>query len=322
VAEPRDRSVIPQNEERSIHSSPPDDPQLDLPFTQERRPPVLRKARPVEASVGDAEIDPPFLRPRERTRVQRARRGPMGRAPIVLHVGAIVVVATVALWQGYSRVMASERLKVTKVDVRGGHFLSEGEVRELLGPAVGENILAINIESLKQRLRSSPWVGDAHVERSLPDTLRIEIEERRPVALAEIDRLYLMDGEGSLIEMYGPRTAGFDLPIVRGLAGLGPEERGERARRVALLLADVGDLGSEMSEVRALAGGDLEAVLRGGEVVRFGGPPYRNKFMTFLGLRASLRERCKDAEFFDLRFRGRISVQERGRVEAPVAATP
>jgi cell division protein FtsQ len=240
---------------------------------------------------------------------------------MVLHIGAIVVVVTVVLWQGYTRVMASERLKVSKVDVRGGHFLSEGEVRELLGPAVGENILSLDIEGLKQRLRSSPWVGDAHVERSLPDTLRIEIEERRPVALAEIDRLYLMDGEGSLIEMYGPRTAGFDLPIVRGLGGLGPEERGERARRVAQLLTELGDLAAELSEVRALPSSDLDAVLRGGDVVRLGSPPYRHKFATFLGLRTSLRERCREAEFFDLRFRDRIYVQERGSA-LPAAATP
>ena len=76
-----------------------------------------------------------------------------------------------ALWAGYSRVMASERLKVGRVDVRGSRFLSEGEVRELLGPAVGENILGLDIDALKARLRASPWVADATVRRTLPDTL-------------------------------------------------------------------------------------------------------------------------------------------------------
>lgn len=207
--------------------------------------------------------------------------------------------------------MASDRFKVTKIDVRGGHFLSDGEVRELLGPAVGENILAIDIESLKQRLRASPWVESAHVERSLPDTLRITIDERQPIALAEIDRLYLMDAEGSLIEIYGPRTATFDLPIVRGLAGVGPDERRDRARGVAALLADLGDLSSELSELRVVGAREMEAVLRGGEVVRLGAGPYRKEFLTFLSLRPALRERCRDAELFDLRFRDRIYVRER-----------
>ena len=39
----------------------------------------------------------------------------------------------------------------------------KGEVRELLGPAVGENILGLDIDGLKARLRSSPWVADATV---------------------------------------------------------------------------------------------------------------------------------------------------------------
>jgi cell division septal protein FtsQ len=280
-----------------------DDPQLDLPLYPERRP-----TNPVRE-----DSEPPFFRPRKRTQVQRVRRGPLGRFALMLNVVALSSFGACAVWTGYSKAMASEQLKVTKLEVRGGHFLSEGEVRELLGPAVGENILSLDIEGLKGRLRVSPWVESAHVRRTLPDTLSIDIVERQPVALAEIDRLYLMDAGGSLIEMYGPRTADFDLPIVRGLGGLGLPERRERAHRVAELLADLGDLSAEVSEVTVQAGGDLQAVLRGGEVLALGGPPFRHKFSTFLGLRTSLRERCPNALLFDLRFRDRIYVQERSQ---------
>ncbi len=278
-----------------------EDIQLDLMLRPERKP-----IDPVRA-----ESEPPFFRPQQRTRVQRPRRGARSRAVVALNILALLLFGSCGMWRGYSKVMASERLKVTHVEVRGGHFLSEGEVRELLGPAVGENILTLDIDALKQRLRASPWVQDAHVQRNLPDTLRVEIEERQPVALAEIDRLYLMDAAGVLIELYGPRTASFDLPIVRGLGGLGLAEREERARRVGALLLDLDELAVELSEVRADASGELEAVLRGGEVAKLGSPPYRKKFVTFLGLRASLRERCPSAEFFDLRFRDRIVVKER-----------
>jgi cell division septal protein FtsQ len=228
-------------------------------------------------------------------------------------VGLIVLVAG---WFGYSRVMGADRLRVSRVEVRGGHFLSEGEVRQLLGPAVGENILSLNIDDLKKRLRASPWVADAAVQRTLPDTLRVEIDEREPVALAEIDHLYLMDGDGTLIELFGPRTASFDLPVVRRLGGLPPEERRERARRVTTLLDDLQELGTELSEIRVDDAGELETVLRSGEVVRLGAPPYRKRFMTFLGLRAQLRRRCPEAEYFDLRFRDRIYAKERALTAA------
>ena len=270
-------------------------------------------------------VESPFLRPERRTRVRRARRGPLARAVIALEITGGCLVAVYLVWSAYANVMASERLKVGRVDVRGSRFLSEGEVRELLGPAVGENILGLDVDSLKTRLRASPWVADATVVRTLPDTLRVDIRERQPLALAELERLYLMDGDGTLIDLYGPRTAGFDLPIVRGLVDASAEERRARAERAGELLRDLGDLGAEVSEVEVERSGDVKVVLRGrGELLRMGPPPYRERVLTFLGLREDLARRCPDAEWFDLRFRDRIVVKHRTAPEPPkkLAAAP
>jgi cell division protein FtsQ len=274
---------------RGLPVGPPPPELLDLPLDP----------LPVEES--------PFLRPKRRTRVRPRRRGVAARTLIVLQAAAVGLLAVVGAWTAWQKVFASDRLRVGRLEVRGSHFLSEGEVRELVGPAVGENILALDIGALKARLRASPWVADATVTRTLPDTLRVEIRERVPLALAELDRLYLMDGDGGLIDIYGPKTGAFDLPIVRGLVGVEEESRRDRARRAGALLADLGDLGSEISEVFVLPSGDLRVVLRGeGEVLLFGDPPYRERLVTFLGLRKELVERVPNAEHFDLRYRGRI----------------
>ena len=255
--------------------------------------------------------EPPFLRPRTRTRIRRARRGGTARAIFVLRIAGALAVGLLAAWAGYSRLMASERFKVSRLNVRGSRFLSGEQIRELLGPAVGENILRLDIELLKSRLRASPWVADATVRRSLPDTLQVEVRERVPLALAEVDRLYLMDGEGTLIEVYGPRTAEFDLPIVRGLQGIEEGARRQRAALAGALLDDLGDLSAEISEVRVEDSGELRVVLRGaGEVLRLGSPPYRGRLLAFFGLRRDLAERCPAAEYFDLRFRDRIYAKQ------------
>jgi cell division protein FtsQ len=234
-----------------------------------------------------------------------------------------LVVGVAGLWAGYGRVMASDHLKVARVDVTGSHFLSEGEVRELLGPAVGRNILSLDLVELQKRLEGSPWVADAIVRRTLPDTLQVEIRERVPLALAEMGRLFLMDSEGTLIDIYGPRTAGFDLPIVRGLEGTDAGARRGRAERAGALLKDLGDLESEVSEVSVDPSGDLRLVLRGqGEVLLMGSPPYRPRLMTFLSLRKELAERCPRAEYFDLRFRDRIYAKPAVPETKPAAAVP
>jgi cell division protein FtsQ len=267
--------------------------------------------------------EPPFLRSKTRTRVRRARRGPMGRAILAAQAAALLLLAALAGWAGYSRVMASERLKVGRVEIRGSRFLAEQEVRDLLGSAVGGNILGLDIEALKSRLRSSPWVADAAIARALPDTLRVEIKERAPLALAEAEQLQLMDEDGTLIEPYGPRTSAFDLPIVRGLKGVSPEVVRERAQRAGGLLRDLGELSAEVSEVDVEDEADLRVVLRGaGEVLRMGGPPYRKKLQTYLELRPDLARRCPAAEYFDLRFRDRIFVREQPIATASHSAVP
>jgi cell division protein FtsQ len=276
----------------------------------------------VDLPIPDVE-DPPFLRPARRTRVRRARRGRAWRTVIALENVAGVLTLVFGAWAAYAKVMGTRHLRVANVEVRGSRFLSEGEVRELLGPAVGENILSLDIDELKTRLRASPWVADATVSRTLPDTLRVEVHERAPLALAEVERLYLMDADGVLIDMYGPRTAGFDLPIVRGLGSVDVEARRERAQRAGALLADLGDLGAEVSEVEVEDSGDLRVVLRGdGEVLRLGVPPYRSRLLTFLGLRKELTARCPDAEYFDLRFRDRIYAKQPVKPVAPVEIAP
>jgi len=289
---------------------------------------MIRRGLPLEPVREDlvdltipAGEESPFLRARARLRPRR--RGPVARLLLVLQVSAIVLLAAVGAWTTYQRVVASERLKVARVEVRGSHFLSEGEVRELLGPAVGENILALDIEALKARLRSSPWVADATVTRALPDTLRVEVRERVPLALAELERLYLMDVDGDLVDVYGPRTGAFDLPIVRGLMRVDPEARRDRARRAAALLGDLEELGGEVSEVFVEPSGDLRVVLRGpGEVLLFGDPPYRQRFLTFLSLRRELAEKAPGAEHFDLRFRGRIFAKRPPRDRGGSTGTP
>jgi cell division protein FtsQ len=237
-------------------------------------------------------------------------------------VAAVGLIAIAFAWTAWQRVFASEKLRVGKLEVRGSHFLSEGEVRELIGPAIGESILTLDITALKARLRASPWVADATVTRALPDTLRVEIHERVPLALAELERLYLMDQDGGLIDIYGPRTGAFDLPIVRGLLGVADESRRERARRAGALLADLGELGSELSEVYVEPSGDLRVVLRGaGEVLLFSRPPYRSRLVAFLSLRRELAEKAPGAEHFDLRFRGRIFARQ-SRPPAPHPSEP
>ena len=94
----------------------------------------------------------------------------------------------------------------------------------------------------------------------------------------------------------------------------GVEIRRDRAHRASTLLEDLGDLSSEVSEISVDRSGDLLIVLRGdGSVLKLADPPYRKRVLSFLALRNKLRERCPDAEYFDLRFKDRIYAKPASR---------
>lgn len=268
------------------------------------------KETPPQSLPGDG----PFFRPPRLARAKRDRRTGFHRAFIAVQIAAAICAAVVGIFLLTERFAIPNRFRIASIEVKGNKFLSEGEVRELLGPAIGGNLISANLEGLRANLAASPWVGGAVVRRKLPDTLTVDVTERFPIALAETDQLYVMDASGELIDLLGPRTAGFDLPIIRGLGGVSVETRRDRARRASTLLDDLGDLSSEVSEISVDRSGDLLIVLRGdGSVLKLAEPPYRKRVLSFLALRQRLRERCPDAEYFDLRFKDRIYAKPASR---------
>lgn len=271
---------------------------------------------PREMPLQSMSTDGPFFRPARLSRAKREKRSGLRRLFIGLQIGAAVCAALVGAYLLTERFAIPNRFRIASIEVKGNKFLSEGEVREMLGPAMGGNLISANLEGLRANLAASPWVGGAIVRRKLPDTLLVDITERFPVALAETDQLYVMDSSGELIDLLGPRTAGFDLPIIRGLGGVSLEVRRDRARRASALLDDLGELSAEVSEISVDRAGDLMVVLRGdGSVLKLAEPPYRGRVLSFLALRQKLHERCPDAEYFDLRFKDRIYAKPASRDE-------
>ena len=70
------------------------------------------------------------------------------------------------------------------------HIHLEGEYKHLerqvlediLAPAIGQNLLDIDLNTFEQRLSQMPWVKSVFIQRLWPNKLSIHIEERKAVA--------------------------------------------------------------------------------------------------------------------------------------------
>ena len=72
---------------------------------------------------------------------------------------------------------------------------------EVLGLKRGDNILILDLNELKNRLETLPWVRRAEVRRSyFPNILRISLTERRVASLWQIsEKFHPIDTEGNVI---------------------------------------------------------------------------------------------------------------------------
>jgi cell division protein FtsQ len=105
---------------------------------------------------------------------------------------------------------AENGLALDKVEVEGRDRQSKESILAALGVAQGMPVLDIDLTAAQARLENLPWVRSAEIERRMPDTLHIKIEERRPFAFWQKNgKLMLIDRDGMVIPVdnltsYGP----------------------------------------------------------------------------------------------------------------------
>ena len=132
-------------------------------------------------------------------------------------------------------VTAAVGFAVGGVYVDGRVRTAAEDLRQRLGIAVGEPLLAIDTDAARERLEQLTWVERASVVRMLPDRLYIRLIERQPLALWQRDgRFTLIDRAGRVIEG-GPGAAALldQFGHLRVLVGDGAPR--EAARLFALL---------------------------------------------------------------------------------------
>jgi cell division protein FtsQ len=92
-------------------------------------------------------------------------------------------------------------LRVRSVEVHGVHRIQASQVQALAESEVGDAMLAVSTDALAQRVRELPLVKSVSVERVWPGSLRVVVDERRPVAaIAAGGVVRLVDDQGVLVE--------------------------------------------------------------------------------------------------------------------------
>ncbi|UCG11509.1 MAG: FtsQ-type POTRA domain-containing protein [Deltaproteobacteria bacterium] len=117
---------------------------------------------------------------------------------------------------GYRSLLTSPVLRVARIQVSGCQHLDPQTVIEQAAIPSGVNILVLDLNVISRRLTNHPWVARAVIGREIPDRIRIEIEERRPMALVRGHQFFLVDAEGMIFADAAPSQYS-ELPIISGI---------------------------------------------------------------------------------------------------------
>lgn len=120
-----------------------------------------------------------------------------------------VLAGVPALAQSQIAALASDAgFQVRRVEVRGVQHLNELKVYERALAERDRAMPLVDVGALRDELTRLSWVEDARVSRQLPDTLVIDIVERKAHAvLRKADKLVLIDATGHELEPVSPERA-------------------------------------------------------------------------------------------------------------------
>ncbi len=152
----------------------------------------------------------------KKNRLKR-RSGRMFRE--ALKVSVVIGIATTIAFcmvYAYNFAIIDPYFQLNSTTVRGCEKVSEEAILEIAGIVPSMNILSMNLDRMKKRIRANPWVEDVFTGRELPNRLVVEIIERNAAAIIKKnEKLYIVDWNGEVFKGFQKGDA-VDLPLLTG----------------------------------------------------------------------------------------------------------
>jgi len=110
----------------------------------------------------------------------------------------------------------SAGFRITTVAINGRKQLSQDEVLAVGGVNGRSSLLFLDAATVRDKLKTNPWIADATILKLYPGRLQIDIVERTAFALWQQDgRLSVIADDGAVLEPYMSRRF-VSLPLVVG----------------------------------------------------------------------------------------------------------
>ena len=277
----------------------------------------------------DVDEESPFLRGQKRVSVRRSSIPKKTANHLLWAAVAVMILCCAGLLMAglYRYGEKSWRFRVNSsddIEITGTENVTRAQIMEVMGADIGRNIFFIPLAQQKAQLEQIPWVAGASVMRFVPNQLKVEIEERTPVAFARVGpRIFLIDAGGTLMEL--PRIHKYSFPVILGMNPGEPlSTRAPRMKTYDELVRDLDADGAhysqELSEVDLTDLDDVKVRVNdpaGDVLVHLGSADYLSRYKVYVGHVKEWRQQFQKLESVDLRYDNQIIVNPDMQLVAP-----
>lgn len=235
---------------------------------------------------------------------------------------ALLSLAAVSLsfYHLYRHIYYSDYFQLRQVIWNGNKNAKLEPLQTMMMEKFSGNLMRLSLREVRLTLELNPWILHARIRRILPDTLKIDLTEREPIALAAVENsIYIVSRDGVVLDRYSSRYGQFSYPIIHGLEtdAAGKESNKQRVALFLQAMEDLdskgGSLSANISEVDLTDSHNL-VIIPKDETVRIllGSEDFSKRYQTHLRRLNAFRqvkEKAGPLEAVDLRFNGQVIYQ-------------
>lgn len=110
--------------------------------------------------------------------------------------------------------MMSSIFNITQIIVSNNNKISSEEIIDLSTLTIGVNMFKTTNKTIRNNIKTNPYIEDVQIKRSLDGTVTLEVEERIPTYMLKFANSYVyINNQGYILEI---SETPLDLPIITG----------------------------------------------------------------------------------------------------------
>ena len=133
----------------------------------------------------------------------------------------------------YRHLLEDPFFRVREVKLDGCRKIAKETLLPLTAMEGMPNLFTIRLRDVAQRLESHPWVEEVRARKVFPNKIWIQIKERAPIAILQLEDLYYIDTKGVIFSPVGDRDE-YNYPFLTGLTRQVLEKDPTEAKRLIM----------------------------------------------------------------------------------------